>query len=85
MSSPIGPENLPLIQQISIGEAGIEIVYAEPRDREILERSGVQNTRVKHIPHHLVPGEFADLIDSAVQLLDAAAKAERAAPESYRR
>lgn len=83
--STIGPENLPLIQQITFGEGGVEIVYAEPRDREILEKTGVMNTKVKNIPHRYIQDEIVDLIDSAVQVLDAAARHERDAPDSFRR
>lgn len=81
----IAPENLPLIQQITFGESGVEIVYAEPRDREILEKTGVMNTKVKSIPHRYIQDEILDLIDSAIQVLDAAGRHEREAPDQYRR
>lgn len=81
----ISPDNLPLIQQITFGEAGVEIVYAEPHDREVLEKTGVMNTRVKNIPHRYIQDEIGDLIDSAIQVLDASARYERDAPERFRR
>lgn len=79
------PENLPLIQQISLGEGSVEIVYVEARDREIFERTGVMNSKVKNIPIRYCQDELLDLIDSAIQVLDASARAERDAPDSFRR
>ena len=79
------PDNMPLIQQISLGEGSVEIVYVEARDREIFDRTGVMNTKVKNIPIRHCQDELLDLIDSATQVLDASARAERDAPESFRR
>lgn len=62
--------NLPHIQSINFGDNGVEIVYAEPRDIENLEKTGILRTRVVMCPARLVEDEITELIDDASHLLD---------------
>lgn len=75
----------PSIQQINFNPDSIEIVWVEPSDIAIADRTGILNTRVRSIPVRYVDVELADLIESAVALLDRAGEAQRGAPQAYRR
>lgn len=62
--------NLPLIQQINFSEAGVEIVYVEPRDVEQFNATGISETRILGCPARLIEQELAELVDDARELID---------------
>lgn len=70
-------ENQPQISQITFGDDGVEIVYCEPRDIEVLNKTGILNTRYKQIPASLIQDEIAELVETVGDMIDRAAIAER--------
>ena len=79
--------NMPHISSITFGDGGVEIAYAEPRDIETMESTGILRTRVIMVPIRLVESELDELIDAASDLLDKALIHERnpKATTSFRR
>lgn len=70
-------ENLPRINSITFVDGAVEVVYAEPRDVEAYQASGILRTRVVTCPVREVEEEMGDLMDSCIQLLDKIALLER--------
>lgn len=63
------------IQSIAFGSAQVEITYAEERDTD--SPTGIMEYRTLVVPHGVIDGVLAELLDSCQQVLDTALIAKR--------
>lgn len=70
------------IQNVAFVNEGLQITYMEDRDFD--EQTGIVEVRVLSIPHEVITHELmADLQDSVLQIVDAAAIARRRPAASF--
>lgn len=63
------------IQTIAFGNGQVEITYAEERDTD--SPSGIIEYRTLVVPHGVIDGALAELLDSCREVLDTALIAKR--------